>query len=147
MQVAAVLEYTLSGASGKTVSFNYATDSNTNDASLFGSSSGVISFAPGETTKSLEITLNDNNLFSGSDATFTVDISDVTNATASDSSTTVTINEDETKPTISIADVTVNEGGVATLTITQSGRTSADTTFLYRANDGSADLSRVMIIE
>ena len=59
----AVLEYTLSGASGKTVSFNYATDSNTNDASLFGSSSGVISFAPGETTKSLEITLNDNNLF------------------------------------------------------------------------------------
>ncbi|MDA9212550.1 hypothetical protein N9O84_02430, partial [Gammaproteobacteria bacterium] len=137
----AVLEYTLSGASGKTVSFNYATDSNANDASLFGSSSGVISFAPGETTKSLEITLNDNNLFSGSDATFTVDISDVTNATASDSSTTVTINEDETKPTISIADVTVNEGGVATLTITQSGRTSADTTFLYRANDGSADLA------
>jgi hypothetical protein len=135
----AVVEFNLSEVSGKRISFNYATQSTNQNASLFEARSGVINFEPGESSKSVSINLIDNNVFSGTNGEFTVQISNATNALIADDSTIVTIVEDEAKPTISIADVTVNEGdGPATLIITQSGRTSEQTNFRYRTNVGTA---------
>ena len=137
----AVVEFNLSQVSGKRISFNYATQSTNQNASLFNAKSGVVNFEPGESSKSVTINLIDNNVYSGVDGEFILKISNASNAIIVDDTTKVTVVEDEAKPTLSISDVTVNEGDVATLTITQSGRTSADTTFIYKSSDGSATLA------
>ncbi|MEX8516902.1 MAG: Calx-beta domain-containing protein [Leptothrix sp. (in: b-proteobacteria)] len=50
-----------------------------------------------------------------------------------------TITDDEDKPTLSVADITVNEGaGTATFTVTLAGQTNLDTTINFATHDGTA---------
>ena len=109
---AVAVDVTLDKASGRTISVNYATSSDNSSSSAFEASSGVLTFEPGETTKSVNITVNDNDVFSENTNSFTLTLSNASNGTISDefSSTLVTIDDNETLPTVSVADITVREG-------------------------------------
>ncbi|MDA8982545.1 cadherin domain-containing protein, partial [Gammaproteobacteria bacterium] len=109
---AVAVDVTLDKASGRTISVNYATSSDNSSSSAFEASSGVLTFEPGETTKSVNITVNDNEVFSENTNSFTLTLSNASNGTISDgsSSTLVTIDDNETLPTVSVADITVREG-------------------------------------
>jgi len=109
---AVAVDVTLDKASGRTISVNYATSSDNSSSSAFEARSGVLTFEPGETTKSVNITVNDNDVFSENTNSFTLTLSNASNGTISDgfSSTLVTIDDNETLPTVSVADITVREG-------------------------------------
>ena len=128
---AVAVDITLDKASGRTISVNYATSSDNSSSSAFEASSGVITFEPGETSKSVNITVNDNEVFSENANSFTLTLSNASNGTISDgsSSTIVTIDENETLPTVSVADITVREGQNVTetaFTIVLSGPQDTD---------------------
>lgn len=79
-----------------------------------------IIFAPGETEKTVEITLLDNGTFEA-DKTFQVVIGNAVNATIADSMGIATVTS-ATAPTLSINDVTVSKtDGTAVFTITRTG--------------------------
>ena len=79
------------------------------------------------------------NVFEG-DETFTATISGSGNATipAPGATATTTITDAGDTPSLSIADVTFAEGGVATFTVTRTGATNQPTSATYAVNDGTA---------
>ena len=120
----ATFSVTLSGPSSQTVSCSFAT---ANDTAIAGSdyvaTSGVLSFAPGETEKSVVVLVNGDTV-DETQETFFLDISNVQNATVNSSRGTGFIVDDD-GPTISINDASVIEGNAgtktATFTLTLSG--------------------------
>ncbi|HEY3579649.1 MAG TPA: Calx-beta domain-containing protein [Pyrinomonadaceae bacterium] len=120
----ATFSVTLSGASSQTVTCSFATADGTATAgSDYVATSGALSFAPGETEKSVVVLVNGDTV-DESQETFFLDISNVQNATVNISRGTGFIVDDD-GPTISINDVSVIEGNVgtktATFTLTLSG--------------------------
>ena len=112
---------TLSAASGRTVTVNYATADNTASAgSDYQSASGLLTFDPGDTTKTISVSVNGDTTFEQNE-TFFVDLSGPTNATLSDGQGQGTITNDDAAPptpTLSVNDVSVVEGNAATSSIT-----------------------------
>ena len=90
---------TLSTPSKRTVSVAFATaDGSAAAASDFAASSGTITFAPGETSKSVDVTIT-GDIDVEADETFMVALSRPANATIADGSATGTIqNEDRPRP-------------------------------------------------
>lgn len=90
---------TLSGPSRKTVSVAFATaDGSAATASDYAAASGRIAFAPGETSKTVDVMVN-GDIDVESDEAFTVALSNPVNATIADGSATGTIqNEDRPRP-------------------------------------------------
>jgi hypothetical protein len=70
-----------------------------------------ITFAPGETSKTIVIAVNGDTL-NEADETFFVNLSNAVNATISGGQGTVTIRNDDAAPQLSINDVTLTEGEV-----------------------------------
>ena len=91
---------TLSAASAKTVSVNYTTISGTAAAgSDFTSTSGVLTFQPGQTTAAIPVTiLNDST--PETPETFTMSLSNPVNVTIADGSGVGTIHSDEVREPI-----------------------------------------------
>jgi glucose/arabinose dehydrogenase len=106
----------LSPASSQTVTVQYATANNT---ALSGSDylavSGTATFAPGETSKPVGVTVNGDTQFEPNE-TFNVNLTNPTNATIGDSQGVGTIINDDGQPAISINDVAVAEGNTGTTT-------------------------------
>ena len=75
------------------------------------------------------------------DETFTVTISDATNATITDGTATATIIDDETEPTLSIEDASATEGDDMLFNVTLSGQSDEDVTFDYATSIGADDNS------
>ena len=99
---------------------NYATANNTTiTASDFAANSGSVTFAPGETTKTITVEVTGDTLDESSE-TYFVNLSNAANATIADSRGVGTITDNDPAPTLSIADVTITEGnsGVTTATFT-----------------------------
>jgi parallel beta-helix repeat protein len=95
---------------------NYATASGTATAgSDFTSTSGTLSFADGESSKTITIPILEDNIFEGSE-TFSVALSSPTNGTALGNfpTATVTIIDNDPGPTASINDISVVEGNSGT---------------------------------
>jgi hypothetical protein len=85
----------LSGPSGRTVTVAYATIANTATAgSDYTAASGSLTFAPGETSTQVSVTILGDNDYEG-DETFTVDLSGPTNASISDGNATGTIRDND----------------------------------------------------
>ena len=150
----------LSVATSNTVTVNYTT---VDGAALAGSdyttATGTITFAPNEITKTIPITILDDNIADASES-FSIVLSDATNAAILDGTGIVSIIDNEcTIPNITVNNVTVNEGdGFAIFTVlgplnsfaslqlqdvsarglaVDYGSTSATTNLEYSSDNGS----------
>ena len=130
----------LSGESAQTVTVSYST---ANQTATGGSDydtntgSGTVTFDPGVTEKTIEVeTLED--MVDEPDETFTVTLSGPTNATLFDDEGVGTIDDDDPRPTLSVSDETVEEGGTANFTVTLTGETAQTVTVSYRTENISA---------
>ena len=141
----ATFTVTLSNPSSQTVTVNFSTADGTaisggagvgeND---YGSTSGTLTFLPGETTKTVDVTTNDDAVVEGTE-NFTLDLNTPANAVISDAIGVGTIADNEGAPSIIINDVTVNESaGTATFTVTLSNTSASTVTVDFATADGTA---------
>ncbi|MET0625473.1 MAG: Calx-beta domain-containing protein, partial [Pyrinomonadaceae bacterium] len=140
--VAATLTVTLLPASGQTVTVNYATVGNSAAISGtdFVSTSGTLTFAPGETSKTITVQVKGDTTPEPNEF-FGVSLSGASNATISDSSGSIAINNDET--TIKISNDRTNVEGNAgnmpfVFVIDLQYPSTKPVTFKYWTADGTA---------
>ncbi len=131
---------TASAASSFTMSFAYATTDGTSvapaDYTATSGPSGMIT--AGNTSTTITVPISQDAIFEGAE-TFTFTIAGPSNATLGTAVATITINDDDVAPTISIADVSIAEGGTTALvTITASHASSATLNFNYATSNGTA---------
>ena len=115
-------DVTLSAASGKTVTVDYGTADGTAVAPTdYAATSGTLTFTPGQTTKTLNVTVNGDTTLEN-DETFGVALSNLVNVTAGTTIATGTIVNDDAQPSLSVDDPVIDEGnaGSATMTFTLS---------------------------
>jgi uncharacterized repeat protein (TIGR01451 family) len=129
---------TLSAASNLTVTVNYATADGTAKAGTdYQSTSGTLTFNPGDTSKPITVTVIGHSL-NGTSAFFTVNLSNPTNATISKGQGVGTIQSQSTSLQFSATSYTVNEGdGHAIVTINRLGDTSQPASINYATSDQS----------
>jgi len=137
------LPVTLSGPAGHEIDVDYTTSDGTATAGNdYLAKSGTLVFAPGETTKLIEVTVNGDILVEG-DETVTVTLSAPFNADLGTSVATGTImNDDNIGPKLIVADANVLEGnsGTTPLTFTVSmvPASASNVTVDYTTSDGTA---------
>ena len=111
---------TLAPASTGTVTVDYRMiDSGTNAGEDYTAQGDTLTFAPGETSKTITIPITDDNIHESIEY-FVVYLADPTGATLSGTAadTQIRITSDDPEPTASMADVTVDEGaGTMRLTL------------------------------
>jgi hypothetical protein len=139
--VGAVFTVTLSAASTQTVTVQFMTANGTAVAgSDFQSTAGTLTFAPGETSKTIAVPVIGDRLGEPNE-TYFVNLSSPTNAVIADGQTTGAIVDDE--PRISIGDVSRSEGGrgqttLFTFTVTLSAAYDQPVTMSFRTVNGTA---------
>src|SRR5207244_3293441 len=101
----------LSSASFLTITVDFATADGTATTADgdYVAASGTVTFLPGVTSQPVAVTVNGNTKFEPNE-TFFVNPSNPVNATISDNQGAGTIVNDDGQPTISISDVSQNEG-------------------------------------
>ncbi len=110
--VAMTFTVTLSAASEKTVTVEYATSGGTaTQGTDYTAKSGTLTFAPSVTTRTFTVSITGDNVQDSDPAeTFTVTLSSASNAGITDTTGTGTINDDEGPSRLSIGDASVTEG-------------------------------------
>lgn len=142
--VNATFTVTLSAASGQPVTVQYSTANGTATASSdFQTASGTLTFAPGETSKTISVAVLGDQMFEPNE-TFAVNLSGPTNATIGDGNGTGTIVNDDTyvAPSIRISDFSKLEGRNGntnfTFTVTLSAPSATPVTVNYSTANGTA---------
>ena len=133
----ATVSVLLSQASTDTVTVDYATSDNTAEAGDdYTETSGTLTFAAGETSKTVTITLLNDGVYEDSER-FSFTLNNPTGTTLPTfPSARVNILDDESPPTASIANVTVGEGaGTMTLTLNLSHESSRSTSYETTTSD------------
>lgn len=140
----ATFTVTLSPAATGVVNVNYSTANGTAvSASDYVSTSGTLTFAAGETTKTIVVTINGDTT-TESNETFVINLSAASGASIADSQGVGTITNDDASPapTISIADVSVAEGNNGskrmTFTVVISSVSTQSVTVQYATSNGTA---------
>ncbi len=140
---------TLSNPSSVPVTIHYATMDGTatvadND---YVAASGNITFAPGETTKTVEVTIKGDTK-AETDETFDVKLTSPTPAavTIPTPTATATIGDDDTLPVLSVNNpASINEGDTGTVTllftVTLSATSTQTVTVAYTTADGTATIA------
>ena len=131
---------TLSAASEKSITVDYATSDGTATAgSDYTSGSGTITFAPGSTSENVPVSVLADTTDEANE-TVTVTLSNPTNVTLNDAIGELTITDDDSAPSISIADVTIpDETAVArTATVSLSAASAKTVTVDFATADGTA---------
>jgi probable HAF family extracellular repeat protein len=136
----ATVTISLSSASSQPVSVSFSTANGTASASDFQAASGTVTFNPGETSKTVTVLVNGDQVGEANE-TLSVNLSDVTGGAAlGDSTGAVTIVDDEARVTIN--DVTKNEGNSNTtpfvFTVTLSAATDIPVTMNFATADHQA---------
>jgi hypothetical protein len=132
---------TLSSAYDAPVTVSYATEAGSATAgSDYQAASGTVTFAPGETSKTITVLVNGDRLPEPNE-TFHVRLTGATSAVINNDYSTGTILDDE--PRISISDVSKHEGKKGqttqfTFTVTLSAAYDQPVTMSYRTTDGTA---------
>jgi hypothetical protein len=132
---------TLSAPSTQPVTVAYITGNGSASAgSDYLAVSGTLTFAPGQTTKTITVPVIGDRLVEPNE-TFVVNLSSPTNANIADGQAVGTITDDE--PRISISDVTKSEGKknqttLFTFTVTLSAAYDQAVTMSYRTVNGTA---------
>lgn len=110
----AAFTVSLSHASSQTITVNFATAAGTATAGVdYVSTSGTVTFNPGQTTRPINVTVNGDTTLEPNE-TFTVNLSAPVSSTIADNQGAGTINDDDSQPTISISDLSINEGNSGT---------------------------------
>lgn len=138
----AIFTVSLDAASGKPVTVNFATANGTAIAgSDYTATSGTLSFAPGETTKTISVQLN-GDITDEYDETFFLNLSDATNATITDAQAVGTILDNDAPPVLTINDKTITEGDNGTtymsFTVSLSVASAKPITVDYTTANGTA---------
>ncbi len=138
----AVFTLSLSAASGRTVSVAYATANGTAVApGDYTTTSGTIAFTPGTTTQTIVVPVT-GDASDEVDETFLVNLSNASSATISRAQATGSIGNDDPPPSISIADVSANEGNAgsrsATFVLALSAPSGRVVSVNYATSDGTA---------
>ncbi|QEL17641.1 Calx-beta domain-containing protein [Limnoglobus roseus] len=129
---------TLSAASGQTVTVNYATADGTAAAgSDYTATSGTLTFAPGETSKTVSVTVRADALNEANE-TLALTLSGPTNATLGAATAAGTILDNDPRPTATVGAVTAVEGTTAAFTVTLSAPSGQTVTVGYATTDGTA---------
>ena len=123
-----------------TVSFNTADGSATILGKDYNANNGTVTIKAGELSTTVSVSTNPDNIEEGSE-NLLVNLSNPVNATIADGEGEIIITDDYVSPTISINDVTVTEGDLATLTVSLSRAIDEDVTFKFDSADGSATVS------
>ncbi len=114
----AVFNVTLTPASAKTVTVNYATaDNSATQPGDYAAASGTLTFNPGDTLQTVTVAVNGDTV-DESNETFFVNLSGATNATVNDGQGVGTITDDDGSPSLSVGDVIVTEGNAGTTAAT-----------------------------
>ena len=138
--VGRLVTVSLSAASEKTITVDYATaDSTANATNDYVTTTGTLTFNPGDTSKTISVMIVQDAI-DETDETFTISLSNPTNSAISVATGTVTITDDEGTPTLSIADVSTSDESAANLTatVTLSGDSSQTVTVVVTSADGTA---------
>ena len=131
---------TLDKAPAEDVTIVYASGSGTaTDGTDFTSTAGTITILAGQTTGTIEVPTTGDDTYEGNE-TATLTLSSATNATISGSTTTadLVVNDDDSEPSITIANQTVTEAGTATFSVTLSNPTTSEVTVEYASGSGTA---------
>ena len=140
----ATFTVTLSPAATNIVSVNYSTANGTAvSTSDYAATSGTLTFAVGETTKTIVVTINGDTT-AESNETLLINLSAASSASIADSQGVATIMNDDVppQPTISIADVSFVEGNKGskrmTFTVGISSVSTQSVTVQYVTANGTA---------
>lgn len=131
---------TKSGSTTLSHAVNYATANGTaTSGSDYTATSGTLTFASNETSKTFTVPIINNSTYGGNKA-FSINLNSPTNgATLGASTATATIQEDESAPSFSINNVSINEtAGSATFTVTKTGASALSHVINYQTNNGTA---------
>ncbi len=139
---------TLSNPSSQTVTVRVAAQDGTatvgSDYTQIPADQQLVTFAPGETTRTVTLTVIDDAVFEGKE-TFSVVLDSPSQAALGTARVTTTISDDGTqgetddRPTIAINDVVVNEAGnYAEFTVTLTGATALPVNVAFTTRDGTA---------
>ena len=137
---AAEFTVTLSAVSGRDVTVNYATSNGTAVAgSDYTATSSTLTIQAGSRTGTIQVPILDDSVDEPNE-TFTVRLSNPTNATISDDEGVGTIADNDGPPSLSIDDATVTEasGAVAEFTVRLSEASGQDVTVNYTTSNGTA---------
>jgi hypothetical protein len=128
----------LSGASGKTVTVNYATADGTAQApGDYQAATGTLTFNPGVTSNQVVVAVVGDSQ-NEPDETFFVNLSDASNATISDSQGQATVLNDDSQPIITGFDPAAQKVGKV-VSILGSGFTGATKVSFAKAGGGAVD--------
>ncbi|HEY9639750.1 MAG TPA: Calx-beta domain-containing protein [Coleofasciculaceae cyanobacterium] len=135
----------LTNPSSQLITVTYATQDGTATAAdndYLAIAPTVLSFNPGETSKTIAVTVTGDTQ-PETDELFNVKLSNASaTATIADDQGTATIRNDDSFPSLTISDVTLNEGNSGTtnasFTVTLSAASSQPVTVDYATRDGSA---------
>ena len=110
----AAFTVTLSAASGRTVTVDYATaDGSAIEPDDYSDTSGMLTFTPGQTEKTVNVPVV-GEFATELAETYTLNLSSASNASIADAVGIGTITDTDPDPTVSVDDVTVNEGNAGT---------------------------------
>ncbi|HEY0159174.1 MAG TPA: Calx-beta domain-containing protein [Thermoanaerobaculia bacterium] len=137
-----VFTLTLSAPSTEPVSVDFTTASVTAfPPSDYQQTTGTVTFMPGDTEETIAVPTVEDATFEG-DETFQLILSDFTNVVVPDNHAVGTIEDDEGVPSISIGDVTAEEGNVSSVTfrfeVTLSHPSADDVRVEYATAPGTA---------
>ncbi len=140
----ATLIVTMSGLSSQEVSVSYATADGTARANAdYTAASGTLTWRAGETgPKSVAVAILDDEVYENNE-TFVVNLSSAVNAALADGSATVTIEEDDPLPVVTIVQTLVVDepeeaDGNVFLTATMDRASSVNVTVNYATSDDTA---------
>lgn len=138
----ATFTVTLSTPSTLTVSVDYATSNGTATAGTdYQSTTGTLTFAPGETTKSINVPLINDTVDEPSESFF-LNLTNATNALILDNQGQGIITDNDAAPSLSINNTSVTEGDSgttsATFIVTLSAASGFTVTVNYVTADGTA---------
>lgn len=97
----------------------------------------TLTFAPGVTSQTVTVNVNDDGIFE-LDESFSVVLSDATNATIGTDTGLATIENNDAAPVFSIDSVSGPESGDLTFTVTLVGQTEVDASVVLDTVDGTA---------
>ena len=131
---------TLDGPSALQVSVGYATADGTATAGEdYEAASGTLTFAPGETAKTIRVVVLDDGLDEADEETFAVTLSEPSGAILGTDTATGVIRDDDQPPAVSVSDAAGDETvGELAFAVTLDGPSALQVSVGYATADGTA---------